>query len=158
VQAVGINLGGLRLTTVLAISADGTALAGQAWHPAQGVYAGFHIRNLPVGFLPSTDGCGGLFALPGGRAVLGGSVSFALTNGQGFQGFLAGMPVNSPLSGCPGCTIGVSGVTLGASPNIAVPTNNALMGMRLAFQGFDLGPGTCMGLLRLCATFDVTIE
>lgn len=157
-RAVGINLNGLRLTSVLAISADGTSLCGQAWESVQGVFAGFHIRHLPVGFFPSTEGCGGLFALPAGRAIRGGSVSFALTNGQGFQGFLAGMPVNSPLSGCPGCTIGVSGVTVGPAPTISVPNTNTLLGMRLGFQGFDLGTGSCLSVLRLAATFDVTIE
>ncbi|MBK8099520.1 MAG: hypothetical protein IPK26_20620 [Planctomycetes bacterium] len=159
-QALGVNLGGLRLTSVLGISADGTSVCGQAYYPAAPAYFhGFHVRNLPLdGFRVRDTACGGLLAQRSGHAAVGGTFGFSLLNGQGFQFFLGGQVANTPINGCTECTIGVSGVSLPGQFSIAVPNHASFVGVQLSFQGFDFGVGACLGGLRATDTYDVTIQ
>ena len=159
-QSLGVPIGNLRLTNVVGVSADGTAVCGQAYDPASPAYfLGYHVRNLTLdGIAVRNTACGDLFVQRSGRPAVGSTFGFSLIGGQGFQFFLGGLPANNPIAGCASCTIGVSGVSLPAQFTIQVPNHPSFVGVQFSFQGFDFGAGTCLGGLRATNTLDVTIH
>jgi len=117
------------------------------------------LQNLPLGgFAKRATGCGDLELDHWGLPRPGRTIGFSLWNGFGYRGLVAGTPANTPLPQCPGCTAGVSGVTTAESINLQVPNHPSMIGVQLAFQGFDIGTGPCLGAVRLSDTVDLTIQ
>jgi hypothetical protein len=116
------------------------------------------------GYFIRATGCGGLGIQASGRALLGRTTTITLTGtGQDLVGMLLGLPIPA-LPICPGCSLGVNlAGPLVNLPNVSVlnlpiPSNHAYVGSTIAVQGYALGSGTCLGLLRLGNTLDITIQ
>lgn len=116
--------------------------------------------DVSVGSITSRPlGCGGLPITATGIPVIGDTVTFALPASAAFQGFVVGSPIPAqPLAPCPGCQLGVQGVTLaGTSFVLDVPNDPAFLDLPVSAQGFRCGGGPCLGLLSLSDAVDVWI-
>jgi len=109
-----------------------------------------------------TVGCGGLGIDASGRAFLGETLRFDLTNtGGDLVGQLVGVPGTFPV--CFGCSLGVnlSGPVInlpGTSQlTLRLPCEPSALGATLAVQGYAAGSGSCFGTLRLSDALDFTI-
>lgn len=109
-------------------------------------------------------GCGGLGIVGTGSPFLGRSFSAVLTGiGSDLVGLLVGLP-GPALAVCGTCRLGIAmnGPMLNV-PNLSVlvlevPTLHTLVGGTLSMQGYAVGTSTCLGLVRLGDTLDVTIQ
>jgi hypothetical protein len=105
--------------------------------------------------------CGGLGISYSGALALGETFTLTIDNQTGFGGFLVGAAVSAPIPGCSGCVLGADGLTLlGSQLQVLVPTNVALVGSMLSFQGarYDPALGPCLGALAFSNTFDVRVQ
>jgi hypothetical protein len=105
-------------------------------------------------------GCGGLTLAMSGIPALGQNVTMTLSGGSGSQGFLVGVPISVPIAICAGCTLGVDGNAFLEPGQIIlqVPCDPSFVGGVLAFQGFAVGSGTCLGSIALSNTLDVVVN
>jgi hypothetical protein len=103
-------------------------------------------------------GCGPAKIEVSGTSVPGGSLQLQVT-GAGTTGILCGLPASIKLPSCTGCTLGVADpFVLPSSLTMPITFDPALVGATIAFQGYDLGSGTCLGGLALTDTIDVTLR
>jgi len=96
-----------------------------------------------------------------GSPAIGQSFTMTLSTNSVLSGVIAGFPATIPIPGdpCPGAYLGVDGfVVMGNPYSLAVPANPAFVGIQLAFQGFDLTGGTCLGSIAISDTIDVTLQ
>ncbi|MBK8100673.1 MAG: hypothetical protein IPK26_26595 [Planctomycetes bacterium] len=61
---------------------------------------------------------------------------------------LVGVPTTVPVSPCPGCTIGVDGISVLANTfALSIPMERAFLGVPLAVHGFEFrGIGPCLSV------------
>jgi len=105
-----------------------------------------------------TTGCGTLGITQGGLAVPGDTLTFGMTGASGFSGFVLGAATSAPIGPCPGCTLGVNGITVtGTSYLLDIPNSPALLDATLSAQAFSLGSGPCLAIAQLSDTLDVRI-
>lgn len=106
-----------------------------------------------------TTGCGGLGISASGLPVIGDTVTVNTTGATGFRGYVIGQPTSTPITGCPGCLIGVSGVSLiGTSQYLLdIPNNPAFLDLTVSVQGFSFGTGPCLNMLKVSDTIDIRI-
>ncbi|MCC7063963.1 MAG: hypothetical protein IT456_14235 [Planctomycetes bacterium] len=94
-----------------------------------------------------------------GAPLLGGWVHLSQYATAGLRGYVFGFPTSVPVSGCAGCTIGVTGnSTLGSEMQIEIPADSSFLGMQLACQGFSFASGNCFGTVSLSNTLDLVLR
>lgn len=106
-------------------------------------------------------GCGTLFLGVSGSPSLGSNFVVSLSGSASYttKGILVGRPIQVAVPGCGSCVVGVDGfVETSTSLPLTVPCDAALFGVVIAFQGFGLGGGTCLGTLGLSNTYDVSLR
>ncbi len=95
---------------------------------------------------------------------LGGYITLqASPSANGAVGWFVGLPANTALPFCPGCTLGTDLMLVLSGPvhTIDVPCDGRLVGGTIAFQSFLVGlpaPGLCLGNIVLGTTTDITIR
>ena len=93
-----------------------------------------------------------------GTVGLGELVSFALDTSHPLSGFLVGFPQSQQTPACPGCILGVNGMTVIANPySLQIPANAAYVGLTLSAQGFTFASGPCLGSVSVSDTVDFTL-
>lgn len=133
--------------------------------PARVNVSTYQGRTPGTPFTTRPTGCGGLSISVSGRPFLGETVRFPLAN---FGGDLFGELLGTPGPTLPLCSAGCGfGLDL-AGPVVNFPNNRLLtlvlpcrlelVGAQLAVQGYALGSGSCLGLLRFTDTVDFTIR
>ncbi|HLQ38269.1 MAG TPA: hypothetical protein VK348_10725 [Planctomycetota bacterium] len=96
-----------------------------------------------------------------GSTAIGQSFTMTLSPNSPASGVVAGFPATLPIPGnpCQGAYLGVDGfVVMGNPYSLAVPANPVFVGAVLAFQGFTLTAGTCLGSIGISDTIDVTLR
>ncbi len=119
------------------------------------VFAG-HSNQHALPALRST-GCGTLGISWTDVPALGRTLALAQTDQGPLTGFVVGAPTTIPVPGCPGCTLGVQGVTVPNPFTILMPLSPAFVGLPLAAQAWSFGSGPCLGAIGLSDTVDFTI-
>jgi hypothetical protein len=140
----------------------GLAYVDENWFPdriAVSAYGGYQ-PNAAV--TRRVMGCNGLQIDAAGRAFLGESLTFSLSNlGIDLPGFLFSSPVPASTTVCSNCPIGVASagaiVVFGPSLTVNLPASTAFVGFTAAVQGFAFGSGPCVATLRFSDTIDFTI-
>ncbi|MBK8096376.1 MAG: hypothetical protein IPK26_04670 [Planctomycetes bacterium] len=113
-----------------------------------------------TGYTTRATACGNALPLtpPPNPAYLGATLLFSMTAPPGFAGLLFGFPASLPIGPCPGCMLGVDGIT---APNPYVHTltiSPAFVGVTMSVQGFSFGGGSCLGAISVSDTLDFTIR
>lgn len=118
------------------------------------VYRGH--ANLP---LPSarTTGCGSLGITISDVPALGRSVSFDQTDSGPLTGFVIGYPASVPIAGCPGCVLGVNGITVPNPFGLSIPHSPSFVGLQFACQAWSFVSGPCLGSIALSDAIDFTV-
>ena len=117
-------------------------------------YAGYGVGS----FTTRATGCGIVSITPSGTVGLGELVSFALNTSHPLSGFLVGFPQSQQTPACPGCILGVNGMTVIANPySLQIPANAAYVGLTLSAQGFTFASGPCLGSVSVSDTVDFTL-
>ncbi len=102
--------------------------------------------------------CGSLAIQPSGTVGLGQTVQFSLNTNYPISGFLVGFPSNTQTPACPGCILGVNGMSVMGSPYFfTIPANAAFVGLTLSAQGFTFAGGPCLGSVSVSDTVDFTL-
>lgn len=111
------------------------------------------------GFATRATGCGPLSFTVQGEGAIGEQVTMQLQGMLGIGGWVFGQPTNTSL-GCGSCLLGTSALVVLPGPTLSftIPANGFLVGQSFALQGFDFGPGTCLGAFWLSNTADMTIR
>lgn len=166
-EVVPVGQGSETSTSLVAMHTGGGGSAydreyGLAWTgvPTTQVFLQ-RYRGIGVGGVGfRSTGCGPLSWSVTGLGAIGTSMQFQLTGGAGFTGWAFGSTVFAPLPQCPGCVVGSTAdlVLLGSWLTFAIPFQPNLVGLQYSMQGFDFGPGPCLGALWLSDTADLTIR
>ncbi len=136
--------------------------AASTWQITGITYAGHRAGNL-LSIRSTACGPTYVYATLNVGSYLGGQVSLDASQGNnGFVGWFAGLPANTPLPICPGCTLGTDMMVVlsGATHIFSVPCDGNLVGGVIAFQPFLVAlplPGLCLGNIALGDSFDVAI-
>jgi hypothetical protein len=97
-----------------------------------------------------------------GVPAIGQSFTLTLSTNTFVSGLVAGFPATIAIPGdpCSPAYLGVDGFVVmgGDTYSLAIPANPAFVGAPLAFQGFDLVSGTCLGSIAISDTIDVTLQ
>jgi len=116
------------------------------------------------GFATRATGCNGLGITAVGRPLLGRTFTVGLTGaGADLVGLMVGVPMPA-LTICTGCRLGLAldgpvlNVPNATTLNLNVPCLHTLVRGTLSVQGYAVGSGTCLGLMRLGDTLDATIQ
>lgn len=115
----------------------------------------------PGGISGRASGNGELAMSFSGLPAIGQSFTLTLNTTSVASGVVAGFPATIPIPGdpCQGAYLGVDGfVVMGNPYTLVVPANPVFVGAQLAFQGFDLTGGTCLGSIAISDTIDVTLQ
>ncbi|MCA8953776.1 MAG: hypothetical protein KDE27_29965 [Planctomycetes bacterium] len=123
-------------------------------------YAGM-APNGGVAQRPTGCGFGTVALGSNGDAGAIGTHNVAYNNTPtGLAGWVIGLPMSQPIAGCTGCIQGAStlATTLGSQAALDIPYDGALVGVVIAFQAFEFGPGACLGALAVSDTIDLTVR
>jgi len=134
-----------------------THFASSAWSIQCLEYRGAAASGIVV----RQTSCGGLGIAYAGALGLDETFTVTIDNQTGIGGFLVGSAVNVPIGPCPGCTQGADGITLlGSQLAVLVPSDPALVGAALSFQGVRYDPtlGPCLGILAFSNTVDAIVQ
>jgi hypothetical protein len=116
--------------------------------------------DISVGTIETrATGCGGLGISASGLPVIGDTVTITTTGASSFRGYVVGLPDNVPILGCSGCTVGVNGVAVIGSNQylLDIPNHPAFLDLTLSAQGFSIGTGPCLNMLKVSDTVDIRI-
>ncbi len=111
-------------------------------------------------------GCGGLGIQGSSSALIGHTSTLWLSGvGQDLAGMVIGVPAPA-LEVCPGtgCRLGIQlGGPMVNLPNaltlqLSIPCDPQLVGITFTVQGYAVGSGSCLGLLRLGNAVDMTVQ
>lgn len=137
--------GGLATTAYMAVwdvTISSTVISGQ-----RALYLG-HAGLPGISYFNyALPGCGPMQIVASGLPALGQLFSITLVNAQAIPVLVVGTSI-PPVALCPSCQLGVDPTTAVLLPttnlSLLVPTQAALIGQQIAFQGFDfLAPGGC---------------
>jgi hypothetical protein len=103
-------------------------------------------------------GCGGLGIAVSGLPIVGDTLTFTMTGASAFAGYIVGARTSAPIGPCAGCTLGANGVNMIGSPYaLDIPNRASLLDLPFAVQGFSIGTGPCLNLVKISDTIDVRV-